>query len=160
MQIKRQNISSPLELLGVSPTCHSLSRGNQLPDFCSNCFIAFLCGFITYLCISSYYSLVLHFFSCFWSFLNGNPLQYSCLENGAYSPWGRRVRHDWTTSLSFWFLRERPSVSGESVVSLDSEEAVTPFRWLFVGLLCLLSSSCTPFLLSHHILSSAHTPGS
>ena len=30
--------------------------------------------------------------------------------------------------LSFWFLRERPSVSGESMISLDSEEAVTPFR--------------------------------
>ena len=29
---------------------------------------------------------------------NGNPLQYSCLENpmdgGAWCPWGRRVRHD------------------------------------------------------------------
>ena len=33
---------------------------------------------------------------------NGNPIQYSCLENsmdrGAWhSPWGRRVRHDWVT---------------------------------------------------------------
>ena len=33
---------------------------------------------------------------------HGNPLQYSCLENphgqrslAGYSPWGRRVRHDW-----------------------------------------------------------------
>ena len=32
---------------------------------------------------------------------NGNPLQYSCLENPidrglvGYSPWGHRVRHDW-----------------------------------------------------------------
>ena len=32
---------------------------------------------------------------------NGNPLQYSCLENpmdggrlAGYTPWGRRVRHD------------------------------------------------------------------
>ena len=35
---------------------------------------------------------------------HGNPLQYSCLENPhgqrslvGYSPWGRRVRHDWAT---------------------------------------------------------------
>ena len=35
---------------------------------------------------------------------HGNPLQYSCLENPpgqsslvGYSPWGCRVRHDWTT---------------------------------------------------------------
>ena len=37
---------------------------------------------------------------------NGNPLQYSCLENsmdspmGGPSPWGRRVGHNWRTSLS------------------------------------------------------------
>ena len=44
----------------------------------------------------------------------GNPLQYSCLENPmdsrawqaiGYSPWGRRVKHDWATkhtnSMSF-----------------------------------------------------------
>ena len=37
----------------------------------------------------------------------GNPLQYSCLENpceqrslAGYSPWGRRVRHDWATKHS------------------------------------------------------------
>ena len=41
---------------------------------------------------------------------NGNPLQYSCLENpmdrGAWcrllSMGSQRVRHDWTTSLSFF----------------------------------------------------------
>ena len=34
---------------------------------------------------------------------NGNPLQYSCLENPhgemsleGYNPWGHRVQHDWT----------------------------------------------------------------
>ena len=38
---------------------------------------------------------------------NGNPLQYSCLENGmdrgvwqGYSPWGCRVGHDWATEHS------------------------------------------------------------
>ena len=36
---------------------------------------------------------------------NDNPLQYSCLENSmgrslvGYSPWGRRVGHNWATSL-------------------------------------------------------------
>ena len=38
---------------------------------------------------------------------DSNPLQYSCLENpmdgGAWCPWGRRVRHDWGTSLSLHF---------------------------------------------------------
>ena len=32
---------------------------------------------------------------------NGNPLQYSCLENSmdrGYSPWDRRVGHDWVTN--------------------------------------------------------------
>ena len=36
-----------------------------------------------------------------------NPFQYSCLENpqgqrslASYSPWGRRVRHDWVTKHS------------------------------------------------------------
>ena len=41
---------------------------------------------------------------------NGNPLQYSCLENFhglrslvGYSPWGsQRVRYDWATSLFFF----------------------------------------------------------
>ena len=34
---------------------------------------------------------------------NGNSLEYSCLKNfrgqslASYSPWGRRVRHDWVT---------------------------------------------------------------
>ena len=38
---------------------------------------------------------------------HGNPLQYTCLENphgqrnlAGYSPWGRRVRHNWMTKLS------------------------------------------------------------
>ena len=38
---------------------------------------------------------------------HGNPLQYSCLENphgqrslAGYSPWGRRVGHNWTTKHS------------------------------------------------------------
>ena len=37
----------------------------------------------------------------------GNPLQYSCLEKSheqrnlaGYSPWGRRVRHDWATNTT------------------------------------------------------------
>ena len=39
---------------------------------------------------------------------NGSPLQYSCLEKShglqslvGYRPWGRRVGHDWVTSLHF-----------------------------------------------------------
>ena len=53
---------------------------------------------------------------------NGNPLQYSCLENPMYSPWGcKRVRHDWaqgrlsvaTCHLSpKWDTRKRTSVFG------------------------------------------------
>ena len=42
---------------------------------------------------------------------NGNPLQYSCLENPkdgeawvGCSPWGRRVGHDWATSLKILFI--------------------------------------------------------
>ena len=41
---------------------------------------------------------------------NGNPLQYSCLENPMdgepgrlQSMWSQRVRHDWVTSLSDFF---------------------------------------------------------
>ena len=41
---------------------------------------------------------------------NGNPLQYSCLENPmdrqrslvCYSPWDCKVGHEWATSLSLW----------------------------------------------------------
>ena len=40
---------------------------------------------------------------------NGNPLQYSCLENPMVrAAWSRRVGHDWTTSLSlFTFMHWR-----------------------------------------------------
>ena len=38
---------------------------------------------------------------------HGNPLHYSCLENphgqrslAGYSPWGRRIRHNWVTEHS------------------------------------------------------------
>ena len=34
---------------------------------------------------------------------NGNPLQYSCLENSMDRPWGLRVRHDWVTNTFTFF---------------------------------------------------------
>ena len=39
---------------------------------------------------------------------NGNPLQYSCLENPmgrGYSSWGHRVGHNWATN-TFTFIRK------------------------------------------------------
>ena len=39
---------------------------------------------------------------------NGNPLQYSCLENSVgYNTWGRRAGHDWATSL---LLSDNPTL--------------------------------------------------
>ena len=38
---------------------------------------------------------------------NGNPLQYSCLENSmdrVYSPWVPRVGHEWVTNFHFHYL--------------------------------------------------------
>ena len=52
---------------------------------------------------------------------NGNPLQYSCQENGqrhlaGYCPWGRKSRtrlRDWTTNISFYIkLHQDLGVSG------------------------------------------------
>ena len=44
---------------------------------------------------------------------NGNPLQYSCLENphrqrslAGYSPWGHRVVHDWSNLISMHAYKE------------------------------------------------------
>ena len=49
---------------------------------------------------------------------NGNPLQYSCLENpmdrgsgGLQSTGSQRVRHDWATSFHFTFGRLEPQGS-------------------------------------------------
>ena len=46
---------------------------------------------------------------------NGNPLQYSCLENPmnrGYSPWGHRIGHDWATNtLTFFFWGDTDSLS-------------------------------------------------
>ena len=47
-----------------------------------------------------------------WQHLNGNPLQYSCLENsmdrgagGLQSMESQRVGHDWVTFTLWWDLR-------------------------------------------------------
>ena len=69
---------------------------------------------------------------------HGNPLQYSCLENpyrqmslAGYSPWGRRVGHNWETkyiyTCSLIFLKE----FGIIVAILPvRKQRVADTRWL------------------------------
>ena len=36
---------------------------------------------------------------------NGNPLQYSCLENSMDRPWSCRIGHDWATNTLTFYIR-------------------------------------------------------
>ena len=61
---------------------------------------------------------------------NGNPLQYSCLENpmdrGAWCPWGHRVRHElssFTFTFTFSSAEELKRLLG---VSLEEKPGCCP----------------------------------
>ena len=71
---------------------------------------------------------------------NGNPLQYSCLENppgGLQSMWSQRVEHDWATSLS---------------LSLYIHHFTYPQGILFGGFVLLHSTILPKGRLRHHMV--------
>ena len=68
---------------------------------------------------------------------NGNPLQYSCLENSTdrgawqgYSPWGlKRVRHDWAHSMhahTFLFISPKSTLTEkfQCIWTFDTKETI------------------------------------
>ena len=67
---------------------------------------------------------------------HGNPIQYSCLENPCgqrnlegYSPWGRRIRHDWTTKRTEPSRRKKSTM--KALRSCDAQPEAEPcLAWM------------------------------
>ena len=79
---------------------------------------------------------------------HGNPIQYSCLENPCgqrnlegYSPWGRRIRHDWTTKRTEPSRRKKSTM--KALRSCDAQPEAQPcLAWMPVLQVPVLTQFC------------------